>query len=215
MKPKIKNIIYLLFLISFFSCQPFEEEVITIESPKNSAISQDIFNPLDNGYKLVWEDNFDGTQLDLTKWRHRAEGPSRAGFYDRRMTKVKDGNLLLIYDHQRDSVFAAQVGTQETYQRTYGYFECRMKVNKGYPQSAAFWLQSPKIWQGENPAIFGTEIDIAEYQIIPGELGVDHMTHCLHWAYGPNQRSSGRMESYLHGLSKGYHTYALEWTPEK
>ncbi|WP_418892537.1 family 16 glycosylhydrolase [Limibacterium fermenti] len=180
-------------------------------SPQNSALSQEVFSPEKNSYKLVWEDNFDGITLDTTKWIHRGTGPRRIGYNDPSMVKVSDGDLLLMYDIKKDSIMAGAVGTQDTYQTTYGYFECRARMQKSQGPWAAFWLQSPQISKGEDPGKFGAEIDIFEYM---KEYG-DTMTHALHWAYGPNQKSSGRLLSTLEGLSDGFHTFGLEWTPEK
>ena len=179
---------------------------------KNSALSQDVFLPEENNYELFWEDNFEGETLDTSKWRMRGIGARRIGFNDPSMIKVENGNLLLMYDIKADSILAGAVGTGETFLTTYGYFECRAELQKGIGPWAAFWMQSPFISKGEDPGKFGTDIDIFEYF---KELGENHLTHCLHWAYGPNQKTSGRMDSDLDNLSKGFHTFALEWTPEK
>ncbi len=183
-------------------------------APFNSAISQEVFNPLNHNYKLVWEDNFDGTELDTEKWNLRGMGPRRIGYNDPKMVDVKDGNLLLMYDIRKDSIMAGAVGTQNTYLTHYGYFECRAKMQKSIGPWAAFWIQSPGISSGEDPAVYGAEIDIFEYF---RNYSPDHnqMTHCIHWAYGPNQKSSGARVSTLEGLGEGFHTFGLEWTPEK
>lgn len=47
------------------------------------------------------------------------------------------------------------------------------------------------------------------------KLGTDIVSHNVHWAYGPNQQTTRGMQSYLKGVSEGFHTFALEWTPEK
>ena len=182
-------------------------------SVKNSALSQKKFFPTKNGYKLVWEDNFEGTTLNKNKWDYRLTGPRRSGYNSKSMVKVENGNLLLMYDIRNDSVFGAMIGTQKTYMTRYGYFECRAKVQNSPSHCpwGAFWIQSPHISEGEDPGKYGAEIDIMEYY---GDFG-DRMTHNVHWAYGPNQKSSGQLISYLEGVSKGYHTYGLEWTPEK
>lgn len=196
----------------FSACLPGSKHAQKTEIPLNSALSQDIFIPEKNGYQLAWEDNFEGTQLDTTKWQVRGTGPRRIGYNDPSMVKVENGNLLLMYDIKKDSIMASAVGTGATYQTTYGYFECRAELQRGGGPWAAFWMQSPLISQGEDPAKFGTEMDIFEF--FKG-LGKDTLTHCLHWAYGPNQKSSGQMVSWIDGLEKGFHTFALEWTPEK
>ena len=36
-----------------------------------------------NGYRLVFEDDFNGDSLDLDNWFYRGSGPSRAGFHGR------------------------------------------------------------------------------------------------------------------------------------
>ena len=181
-------------------------------APKNNALSQEVFHPEAEGYEVVWEDHFEGTDLDKKKWQHRGVGPRRIGFNDSSMVKVKDGYLHLSYDIQGDSVLGCAIGTGNTYLTTYGYFECRAKLQSSNGPWAAFWMQSPQVSKGEDPAKFGAEIDIFEY--FKG-LGADTLTHCVHWAYGPNMKSHPRMDSYLEGLSKGFHTFALEWTPEK
>ena len=47
------------------------------------------------------------------------------------------------------------------------------------------------------------------------KLGPDIVSHNVHWAYGPNQKSTRGMQSTLKGLGTGFHTYGVEWTPEK
>lgn len=170
------------------------------------------FLPEKNGYKLVWEDNFNGTELDTTKWQLRSMGARRIGYNDPSMVKVQNGNLLLMYDIKGDSVMGSMIGTGNTFMTKYGYFECRAQLQKSVGPWAAFWFQSPQIADGEDPAKYGTEIDIFEYF---KELGDDVLTHCLHWAYGPNQQSCGQMVSQYEEISEGFHTFALEWTPEK
>ncbi len=170
------------------------------------------FVPEENGYAIVWEDNFDGDRLDETKWRHRLTGPRRIGYNDPAMVQVKDGNLMLIYDIKGDSICAGAIGTDVTFASTYGYYECRARLQQSKGPWAAFWLQSPLVAQGEDPATFGAEIDIFENNT---HAGGDWVTHAVHWAYGPNQKSTGRMDSYLEGMQTGFHLFALEWTPEK
>ncbi|SHF98531.1 Glycosyl hydrolases family 16 [Mariniphaga anaerophila] len=210
----MKNTFAILALSTglLFSCQVSEKKAKTESAPKNTALSQEVFDPAASGYKLVWEDNFDGSELDTTKWKIRGTGPRRIGYNDPSMVSVSDGCLNLMYDIKKDSIMGSAVGTYETFNTTYGYFECRGQLQKGVGPWAAFWMQSPEISNGEDPAVYGAEIDIFEYF---NGLGKDLMTHCVHWAYGPNQKSVGQQESTMEGLSEGFHTFSLEWTPEK
>ncbi len=91
-------------------------------------------------------------------------------------------------------------------------FECRAQLPETTGNWAAFWIQSPGISSGEDPGKFGTEIDIFEYF---KDQGGDFVSHNLHWAYGPNQKSTGAFLSKVDGIGKVFHTFAVEWTPEK
>lgn len=197
----------LLFLFAGFRQKGNEKNVL-----RNSALSQEAFNPLTNGYELVWVDQFNGTELDTTKFNLRDIGARRIGFNAKEAVSVSNGNLNLMYDIIGDSLISGAVGSQGLYETAYGYFECRAKVQRSDGPWAAFWLQSSEISKGGDPSECGTEIDIFEYF---RKYGKDTLTHALHWAYGPNMVSVGPMKSGLEGIDQGYHTFALEWTPEK
>ena len=170
------------------------------------------YTPENLGYQLVWEDQFAGEQLDTTKWAPRGIGPRAAGFVSAGAIKVNNGFLELSAFIENDSVKVGAVGTQDLFMTTYGFFECRAQLQKSKGNWSAFWIQSPGIAQGEDPGEFGTEIDIFEYFKKSGE---DMVSHNLHWAYGPNQKSVGGLLSQVKGIDKGFHTFAVEWTPEK
>jgi len=180
----------------------------------------ELYKPLSNtpfdlskeGYKLFWEDDFNGNKLDQTKWRHRALGPRRAGFGTPDAVEVKDGYLKINAYMENDTLKVGAISTEGIKGFKYGYFECRAQLPKTTGPWAAFWMQSSKISQGEDPGEFGTEIDIFEYF---KDQGGDFVSHDLHWAYGPNQKTSGAFLSKVEGIGEGFHTFAVEWTPEK
>jgi beta-glucanase (GH16 family) len=37
----------------------------------------------------------------------------------------------------------------------------------------------------------------------------------VHWAYGPYQKSTRGYQSYLKGVGEDFHTFALEWLPDR
>jgi len=185
-----------------------ENEVNNIFKP----ISPTRYTPESLGYELFWEDNFNDDKLDPKKWAPRSLGPRRGGYNSIEAIKVKDGFLELSCLAKGDSVLAGAVGTQDLFMTKYGYFECRSQFQKSLGIWAAFWIQSTGISAGEDPGKFGTEIDIFEF--FKG-FGDDMVSHNLHWAYGPNQQTIGALLSHHEGVSEGFHTVALEWTPEK
>jgi hypothetical protein len=170
------------------------------------------FNPKKEGYELFWEDNFNGTQLDSEKWAFRSPGARGVGFNTPDAIEIKDGKLKINAFIENDSLKVGAVGTSGLFETTFGYFECRAQLPKTTGNWAAFWIQSPGISSGEDPAKFGTEIDIFEYF---KSQGGDFVSHNLHWAYGPNQKSTGAFLSKVEGVGEGFHTFAVEWTPQK
>ncbi len=175
-------------------------------------MSQERYTPRKLGYKLYWKDDFKGTKLDPKKWRIRGIGPRALGFVSEEAVRVEDGFLKLYSLKKGDSLLIGAVGTQDLFMTRYGYFECRAQLQKTLGNWAAFWLQSTEISKGEDPAVYGAEVDIFEFF---KKLGTDIVSHNVHWAYGPNQQTTRGMQSYLAGVSEGFHTFALEWTPEK
>lgn len=179
--------------------------------PQN-PMSQTRYTPEKLGYELFWEDSFDGDKLDPDKWDVRGVGPRAVGYVSADAVNVEDGFLKLSAFVKDDKIHISAVGTQNKFMTKYGYFECRAQLQKSAGVWAAFWIQSTEIAKGEDPALYGAEIDIFEFF---KKLGTDIVSHNVHWAYGPNQQTTRGMQSYLKGVSEGFHTFALEWTPEK
>ncbi len=184
--------------------------VTAIRAADSSATAPDI--PV-KGYKLVWADEFDGTTLDMAKWGYRQLGPRRDA------VSVKDtvtldgkGTLLLTTRRSGDKFHTAMIGTQGKFETTFGYFECRVQLQKQLGHWSAFWLQSPSMGKEiGNPAKSGTEIDIFEYLVKYGEK----ILHNLHWdGYGEDHKRAGTKVA-IPGLSEGWHTVGLLWTAEE
>ncbi len=183
------------------------------QRPAQDPISDKKYLPEQLGYSLVWNDEFDGTQLDSTKWRVRGVGPRAIAYVSEKAVKVEDGLLKIYALNENDSLFGSAVGTQGLFMSKYGWYECRAQVQKS-PAGvwSAFWIQSTEIAKGEDPSIYGAEIDIMECF---RKLGEDIISHNVHWAYGPNQQSTHGYQSYLKGVGVGFHNFALEWLPDR
>lgn len=182
------------------------------QRPAQGPMSPFSQSPEELGYEVAWEDNFDGTTLDPTKWEVRGVGPRSLGFVSPEAVTVEDGCLKLSALKRDGRILLGAVGTQGRFKTRYGYFECRAQLQQSPGIWGAFWIQSTEIAKGEDPTIYGAEIDIMECF---KKLGTDIVSHNVHWAYGPNQKTTRGMQSYRKGVSQGFHTFALEWTPEK
>lgn len=186
--------------------------VCLAQRPPQGPMSEKPVTPEELGYRLVWADEFAGSSLDSSKWRVRGVGPRAIAYVSEKAVEVSDGVVKLYALQQGDSLLGSAIGTQGLFMSKYGFYECRAQLQKSPGVWAAFWIQSPLIAKGEDPAVFGAEIDIMECF---RKLGPDIVSHNVHWAYGPNQQSTRGMQSYLKGVGEGFHTFALEWLKDK
>ena len=171
-------------------------------------------------YALVWSDEFDGRELDATKWAPRGLGPRKGG------VTVADAITLDGEGHLRITTRRAEtesgeveyhtgmIGTQGRFETTYGYFEVRLRVQSEIGHWSAFWLQSPTMGQPlDDPAKAGVEVDVVEY-LCNGHHR-NRAQHTLHWnGYGEEHQSAHTLHE-VPDMHTGFHVFAVEWTPKE
>ena len=100
----------------------------------------------ENGYKLVWYDEFDST-IDTTKWRF-VEGTSYLDFgkrvsNDDNAQITPDGYLQFIASRKTERIFeASALITEGLAYFKYGYFEVKVKFAGGPGVSNVWWFNS-------------------------------------------------------------------------
>ena len=119
----------------------------------NVANEDEIVAP--EGYKLVWQDEFnEGTRLS-DEWTHEVKDDHwvnnelqnyRNGEADgKRVTEIKDGNLLInCFKGSDGKVYSGRVYAHRTTGWEYGYFEARIMLPKGKGTWPAFWMMPVK-----------------------------------------------------------------------
>ncbi len=179
--------------------------------------------PDDASWKPIPEltDEFNGTELDPTKWHnHNPRWKGRKpGFFSKENVKVADGALHLTAKAETlpdvpkgyHSFTTAAVKSKSLVR--YGYFEIRCKPMDSRA-SSAFWFynNTPEIW---------TEIDV--FEMGAGAPGHEHKVHMnVHVFHSPSFK--GTVEDHLSDpdvweapfrLADDYHTYALEWDEDR
>jgi beta-glucanase (GH16 family) len=166
-----------------------------------------------SGYRLVWADEFNGTQLDTNKWGFRQLGPRREAVNVRDTVALDgQGHLILTTRMVTNAIHTAMISTDGKFAAKYGYFECRVKLQRTHGNWSAFWLQSPKLGTVLNDTRrSGAEIDIYECFTVRWNA----IVHNLHWnGYRQHHRHVGSGKVEVPGLSRGFHTFGVEWTPE-
>jgi len=168
-------------------------------------------------WHLVWQDEFDGSSIDESKWSFDVQWPGWVNHelqgYTRRWenARVENGNLVIEGRHDwwnGQEYTSARLKTQGRRSWTYGRFEARMQLPGGWGSWPAFWMMPDNFSRGW-PAC--GEIDIME------EVGYDQdnvhaTTHsqAYNWR-SPNQRTS---TTGVPGATSGFHVYTADWNPE-
>lgn len=186
--------------------------------------------PEDGNWKLAWADEFDGTELDRTKWDFRLNfwGKPFEAYTDQGI--VLDGNSHIelhrvekdgcyvspqlqtgsnSFDPPKDSDRFWPLGTikEPTFQHRFGYYECRCKFQQEPDVMwSAFWLQAPTIGTNYDPKWCGVECDIMEY-FKPGE----NTSGNIYGGYGHQCREDGRIRYPLEETADGWHYFGLDW----
>lgn len=108
---------------------------------------------IEKNFQMVWNDEFEGTTVDLKKWNYRAEGTLRNYATVSRNTISLDGKGNVSIKVTKDAngkYYVGQLGTQGIYETTYGYFECRAKMNRSLGR---MWLSGYNRQLWEKPEI--------------------------------------------------------------
>lgn len=177
--------------------------------------------------KLLFSDEFDGNQVDTSKWSIDSSNPQpgnpgsirRGGWWTADSVSVENGNLVIrtTYDEEKNTFYTGSVYANEL--MTYGFYETRCKVPEAKGMWAAFWIMCDKMGASHDASIGGAEIDIFESPFYSLGGSVQHAIHTggygdLHqnnFTFPP--KTLTRPEGYTNGYET-WHTFALDWQPD-
>lgn len=188
-----------MITFSFYSCDTDETQTVTT---------------FDN---LVFEENFEGDQLDMNIWDYEI-GTGADGWGNRELQyytdrpeniKVEDGILTITArqeSFQGSGYTSARILTKDKYSQRYGRIEARMKMPWGRGLWPAFWMLGENIDEVGWPQT--GEIDIMEYRgqdptIVHGSV------------HGPGY-SAGEAVTKTYNLENDrfdtdFHVFGIEW----
>ncbi len=175
-------------------------------------------------YQLVWSDEFDGTELNLTKWGHEIGDGSSNGIpgwgnneleYYRSENTIVDSGFLIITAKEESfggrSYTSSRLRSLNKGDWKYGKFELRAKMPLGKGLWPAIWMMPSKEVYGDWAA--SGEIDIMEY--LGHEENKVHGT--IHFGGSwPNNVSSGLSYTLdIGNFHEEFHVFSLIWEEER
>lgn len=167
---------------------------------------QPAFDPIKEGWNLVFDDDFNGNQIDEKKWFFEsAELPN---------LRLKDGFLEIStsLDKRTNRVTSGGLRTRDSFQ--YGYFEARVRFTRKPGWTANFYLYGG---QTGNPFLDGIEVDIFEDYYMGGKnpMSTDKrnlLDHNFH-AFVSTVLKSANYITEIPGSPDDFYTIACKWTP--
>ena len=192
--------------------------------------------PPNKKWKLIWNDEFNGAEIDKTKWMcresfwgqdfpafaHNFEGVEMTGKTVRLHLLRKGDDFCsphlqtgsLTYDIPKDSKGFWPFGKyrKPLFMHKYGYYEIRCKQPKNAGWHSAFWLQSPGIGSTPNPEVSGVETDIMENykQVSEGRIVGGNGWN----GYGRDGKWFGHFSWEYEADADGWCYYGVDWSPK-
>jgi beta-glucanase (GH16 family) len=181
--------------------------------------------PIDlKDYRLVFADEFDGEALDTDVWGiHNSEGRRKGGYWSLDQAQVRDGNLVIRTEYLENGKFGkgwytCGLNTKKSFNRRYGYYECRCILPKGHGLWSAFWLTNPEVSKVTGTAVNGAEIDIFEspYYFLPGKASYLVTSNIHYNGYDLQTRYKNVAISRLdNNPYENFNTYGMLWTEDE
>lgn len=211
------NIYLLYLLLILFSCN--EEQ--------SKYTDQGDISTLSENWELLWSDEFNDEELDLTKWNKLNWKPgwvnNELQAYTDRDTNIflENGHLVLqgniepgysgtdyVGNNYVADYTSGRVNTDDKISTTYGRFDIKAKLPAGKGSWPAIWML------GESISSIGWpqcgEIDIMEHVgydqgLVHGSIHTQDYNHM----YGTQKSGS----KYVDDVTDAFHVYSLEWSP--
>ncbi len=204
----IKVILFSLIFSMMANCQ------------QESTTKPDSVIEVPDGWRLVWQDEFERTEIDSTKWEHEVNawggGNNELQYYTDRAVNsfIEDGSLVIQALRETytgpggtRNYTSARLRTKKKGDWKYGRFDIRAKL----PFGQGLW---PAIWMLPTDAVYGGwaasgEIDIME--LLGQEPNKVYGT--LHYGGSyPDNVHTGASYTLSEGtFADDFHLFTLEW----
>lgn len=180
-------------------------------------------------WNLVFSDDFNGKELDRTKWRIRTENGKdceirRGGYWSAEQLIVENGRLAIRTEYRDGPMgpgyYAAAVTTDGLFSHRYGYYEARCILPRGEGFWASFWIQSNNMrvpGKDTDGGRNGAELDIFEAPYYGRGPGLhDCVSAAVHVDGAPPLLRSNHIGDFpaVRPYDQ-FNTYGVEWNEKE
>lgn len=201
-------------IIQLLGCETAQDDFDgnPVREERPIGINQSMTTSVSSDFQLIWQDDFNGSTIDTTKWTRITEGSPDWKNYmtdDDQVYDVSNGYLYLKGivnpDTQTDPrpYLTGGIWTRGKYDFTYGKFEVRAKMDEGQGCWPAIWLLGSTNEYGGWPD-YG-EIDIMEH------LNFDNFIYST--IHSNTKSSPSSMTASVNPTE--FNVYGVEWYPNK
>lgn len=161
------------------------------------------------GYKLVWQDNFCGKQIDTTAWTHEVSNPGWVNnelqyYTNGKNSRVQRGKLLITARYENNEYSSSRLITRDKKIFNSGIVEVKAKLPKGNGTWPAIWMLGNNIDEVNWPAC--GELDIMEH--VGRVPGLIHSSIHNNSGYGATPYS-GKLN--IDQPYSKFHVYGMKW----
>lgn len=220
------RLFYFSFFIFFVGCSSIKDSISVqeVEQEKQPYIisSNSKTINLNESWTLEWFDEFDGTNLDETKWTKTISTKSRAprpelgisSWFWKEDHVWLDGNGHLVLKSSKatdNTMYCGSVDSRDKYEPKYGYLEAKIKIaTTAKGNHTAFWLQGANQSNVDGTGNDGAEVDIFESAwLTETTKSVIHID-----GYGNDHRANTKKYD-TPNIHDGFHIYGLLWEENK
>ena len=202
-----------------------KKEATDKEETKTEATEKELVDQVEqadvpqlDGYELIWNDEFNGTEMDESIWSY---DPHEPGWTNNELQEyttstdnvfVRDGKLVLkaiktVDDAGKDYYTSGKVKTQNKKDFMYGKVVVSAKVPEGQGLWPAIWMMpTDESYYGQWPKC--GEIDIME--VLGNQTDLSYST--IHYGE-PHAEQQGTYQLTEGTFASDFHEYSVEWEP--
>ncbi|KAN0016358.1 hypothetical protein ACTFIU_006325 [Dictyostelium citrinum] len=202
-----------LFIFFFFLFVLIND--VESQSSSSSSQSSSSTEPISyDGWNLIFQDEFEGSSLDLTIWNEISQSydyNDELEDYTPDNIIVENGYLNIIakqQEYQGHNYTSGKITTSGKFNTTFGRLEASIKLPYGQGYWPAFWLMPEDSLNLCWPT--GGEIDIME------NLGQDDTIYgTYHYSTQCNQNEENGGKTITESFSSDFNLYSVIWDPNQ